>query len=193
MIIILKQGANKEQVTEITHWIETNANVQVNPIFGSMTTILGLVGDTSSVDMGLIRSNELVEDVKRVSEPYKKANRKFHPDDTVIEIENLKLGGGYFQTIAGPCSVESEEQIIEVARAVKAAGAKMLRGGAFKPRTSPYSFQGMRAEGLELLLKAKKETGLPIVSELMSLSHLDLFADVDVIQIGARNMQNFEL
>ena len=193
MIIILKQGANKEQVTEITHWIETNANVQVNPIFGSMTTILGLVGDTSSVDMGLIRSNELVEDVKRVSEPYKKANRKFHPDDTVIEIESLKLGGGYFQTIAGPCSVESEEQIIEVARAVKAAGAKMLRGGAFKPRTSPYSFQGMRAEGLELLLKAKKETGLPIVSELMSLSHLDLFADVDVIQIGARNMQNFEL
>jgi len=193
LIIILKQGANKEQVTEITHWIETNANVQVNPIFGSMTTILGLVGDTSSVDMGLIRSNELVEDVKRVSEPYKKANRKFHPDDTVIEIENLKLGGGYFQTIAGPCSVESEEQIIEVARAVKAAGAKMLRGGAFKPRTSPYSFQGMRAEGLELLLKAKKETGLPIVSELMSLSHLDLFADVDVIQIGARNMQNFEL
>lgn len=193
MIIILKQGANKEQVTEITHWIENNADVQVNPIFGSMTTILGLVGDTSSVDMGLIRSNELVEDVKRVSEPYKKANRKFHPDDTVIEIENLKLGGGYFQTIAGPCSVESEEQIIEVARAVKAAGAKMLRGGAFKPRTSPYSFQGMRAEGLELLLKAKKETGLPIVSELMSLSHLDLFADVDVIQIGARNMQNFEL
>ena len=193
MIIILKQGANKEQVTEITHWIETNANVQVNPIFGSMTTILGLVGDTSSVDMGLIRSNELVEDVKRVSEPYKKANRKFHPDDTVIEIENLKLGGGYFQTIAGPCSVESEEQIIEVARAVKAAGAKMLRGGAFKPRTSPYSFQGMRAEGLELLLKAKKETGLTIVSEFMSLSHLDLFADVDVIQIGARNMQNFEL
>ena len=193
MIIILKQGANKEQVTEITHWIETNANVQVNPIFGSMTTILGLVGDTSSVDMGLIRSNELVEDVKRVSEPYKKANRKFHPDDTAIEIEDLKLGGGYFQTIAGPCSVESEEQIIEVARAVKAAGAKMLRGGAFKPRTSPYSFQGMRAEGLELLLKAKKETGLPIVSELMSLSHLDLFADVDVIQIGARNMQNFEL
>ena len=193
MIIILKQGANKEQVTEITHWIESNADVQVNPIFGSMTTILGLVGDTSSVDMGLIRSNELVEDVKRVSEPYKKANRKFHPDDTVIEIENLKLGGGYFQTIAGPCSVESEEQIIEVARAVKAAGAKMLRGGAFKPRTSPYSFQGMRAEGLELLLKAKKETGLPIVSELMSLSHLDLLADVDVIQIGARNMQNFEL
>ena len=193
MIIILKQGANAEQVQQISQWIESNANVQVNPIVGSMTTILGLVGDTSSVDMGLIRSNELVEDVKRVSEPYKKANRKFHPDDTVIEIGEQKLGGGYFQVIAGPCSVESEEQILEVARSVNAAGAKMLRGGAFKPRTSPYSFQGMRAEGLELLLEAKKETGMPIVSELMSLAHFDLFEDVDVIQIGARNMQNFEL
>lgn len=193
MIIILKQGANKEQVEKISHWIESNANVHVNPIVGSMTTILGLVGDTSSVDMGLIRSNELVEDVKRVSEPYKKANRKFHPDDSIMQIGEEKLGGGNFQVIAGPCSVESEEQILEVAQAVKAAGAKMLRGGAFKPRTSPYSFQGMRAEGLELLLKAKKATGMPIVSELMSLSHLDLFEDVDVIQIGARNMQNFEL
>ena len=157
MIIILKQGANAEQVQQISQWIESNANVQVNPIVGSMTTILGLVGDTSSVDMGLIRSNELVEDVKRVSEPYKKANRKFHPDDTVIKIGEQKLGGGYFQVIAGPCSVESEEQILEVARSVNAAGAKMLRGGAFKPRTSPYSFQGMRAEGLELLLEAKKK------------------------------------
>lgn len=157
MIIILKQGTEKEQVQQLSSWLESNANVHVNPIYGSMTTILGLVGDTSSVDMGLIRSNELVEDVKRVSEPYKKANRKFHPDDTVIEIGEQKLGGGYFQVIAGPCSVESEEQILEVARAVKAAGAKMLRGGAFKPRTSPYSFQGMRAEGLELLLKAKKK------------------------------------
>ena len=193
MIIILKQGTEKEQVQQLSSWLESNANVHVNPIYGSMTTILGLVGDTSSVDMGLIRSNELVEDVKRVSEPYKKANRKFHPDDTVIEIGEQKLGGGYFQVIAGPCSVESEEQILEIARAVKAAGAKMLRGGAFKPRTSPYSFQGMRAEGLELLLKAKKETGMPIVSELMNVSHLDLFEDVDVIQIGARNMQNFEL
>lgn len=193
MIIILKQGANKAQVGEISHWIESNANVTVNPIYGSMTTILGLVGDTSSVDMGLIRSNELVEDIKRVSEPYKKANRKFHPDDTILQIGEQKLGGEYFQIIAGPCSVESEEQILEVARSVNKSGAKMLRGGAFKPRTSPYSFQGMRAEGLELLLKAKKETGMPIVSELMSLAHLDLFEDVDVIQIGARNMQNFEL
>ena len=193
MIIILKPGANKAQVGEISQWIEEHANVSVNPIYGSMTTILGLVGDTSSVDMGLIQSNELVEAVKRVSEPYKKANRKFHPDDTVLQIGDLKLGGDYFQIIAGPCSVESEEQILEVARNVHNSGAKMLRGGAFKPRTSPYSFQGMRAEGLELLLKAKKETGMPIVSELMSLAHLDLFEDVDVIQIGARNMQNFEL
>lgn len=193
MIIILKQGATNEQVNQISSWIESNAAVQVNPIVGSMTTILGLVGDTSSVDMGLMRSNELVEDVKRVSEPYKKANRKFHPDDTIIEVNGQKLGGNHFQMIAGPCSVESEAQIVKVAKAVKAAGATMLRGGAFKPRTSPYSFQGMRAEGLELLLKAKKETGLPIVTELMSLKHLDLFEDVDIIQIGARNMQNFEL
>lgn len=193
MIIILKQGVDKKQVEQLSSWLESNADVHVNPIFGSMTTILGLVGDTSSVDMGSIRSNEMVEDVKRVSEPYKKANRKFHPDDTVIEIGKQKIGGGHFQVIAGPCSVESKEQILEVAGAVSAAGAKMLRGGAFKPRTSPYSFQGMRAEGLELLLEAKKETGMPIVSELMSLSHLELFEDVDVIQIGARNMQNFEL
>ena len=147
MIIILKPGANKAQVGEISLWIEEHANVSVNPIYGSMTTILGLVGDTSSVDMGLIQSNELVEAVKRVSEPYKKANRKFHPDDTVLQIGDLKLGGDYFQIIAGPCSVESEEQILEVARNVHNSGAKMLRGGAFKPRTSPYSFQGMRAEG----------------------------------------------
>lgn len=193
MIIILKQGVDKKQVEQLSSWLESNADVHVNPIFGSMTTILGLVGDTSSVDMGSIRSNEMVEDVKRVSEPYKKANRKFHPDDTVIEIGKQKIGGGHFQVIAGPCSVESKEQILEVAGAVSAAGSKMLRGGAFKPRTSPYSFQGMRAEGLELLLEAKKETGMPIVSELMSLSHLELFEDVDVIQIGARNMQNFEL
>ena len=193
MIIILKPGVEKDQVQQLSNWLENSADVHVNPIFGSMTTILGLVGDTSSVDMGLIRSNELVEDVKRVSEPYKKANRKFHPDDTVLQIGEEKIGGGHFQVIAGPCSVESEEQILKVARAAKAAGAKMLRGGAFKPRTSPYSFQGMRAEGLELLLEAKKETGMPIVSELMSLAHLDLFNDVDVIQIGARNMQNFEL
>lgn len=193
MIIILKQGTQESQVKEISDWLESSAAVNVNVIRGSLTTILGLVGDTSSVDIDTIRSNDVVEEVKRVQEPYKCANRKFHPDDTIIDVGGPKIGGDYFQVIAGPCSVESEEQIIEVAQAVKAAGAKMLRGGAFKPRTSPYSFQGMRASGLELLLKAKEVTGLPIVSELMSLSHLDLFNDVDVIQIGARNMQNFEL
>lgn len=193
MIIILKQGTQEPQVKEISDWLESSAAVNVNVIRGSLTTILGLVGDTSSVDIDTIRSNDVVEEVKRVQEPYKCANRKFHPDDTIIDVGGPKIGGDYFQVIAGPCSVESEEQIIEVAQAVKAAGARMLRGGAFKPRTSPYSFQGMRASGLELLLKAKEATGLPIVSELMSLSHLDLFNDVDVIQIGARNMQNFEL
>lgn len=193
MIIILKQGVRDQEVQELSNWLENSAAVNVNVIKGSLTTILGLVGDTSSVDIGTIRSNELVEDVKRVQEPYKNANRKFHPDDSVLEIGEQKIGGNHFQVIAGPCSIESEEQIIEVAKAAKAAGAKLLRGGAFKPRTSPYSFQGMRAEGLELLLKAKKETGMPIVSEMMSLAHLDLFADVDVIQIGARNMQNFEM
>lgn len=193
MIIILKQGVRDQEVQELSNWLENSAAVNVNVIKGSLTTILGLVGDTSSVDIGTIRSNELVEDVKRVQEPYKNANRKFHPDDSVLEIGEQKIGGNHFQVIAGPCSIESEEQIIEVAKAAKAAGAKLLRGGAFKPRTSPYSFQGMRAEGLELLLKAKRETGMPIVSEMMSLAHLDLFADVDVIQIGARNMQNFEM
>lgn len=193
MIIILKQGVRDQEVQELSNWLENSAAVNVNVIKGSLTTILGLVGDTSSVDIGTIRSNELVEDVKRVQEPYKNANRKFHPDDSVLEIGEQKIGGNHFQVIAGPCSIESEEQIIEIAKAAKAAGAKLLRGGAFKPRTSPYSFQGMRAEGLELLLKAKKETGMPIVSEMMSLAHLDLFADVDVIQIGARNMQNFEM
>lgn len=193
MIIILKQGVSEKQVHDLSTWVEHHANVQVSPIVGSMTTILGLVGDTSSVDMGLLRSNEVVEDVKRVSEPYKKANRKFHPDDSVLQVGDLKIGGGNFQVMAGPCSVESEEQILEVATNVKKAGANMLRGGAFKPRTSPYSFQGMRAEGIELLLEAKKETGMPIVSELMSVEHLPLFEEVDVIQIGARNMQNFEL
>ncbi len=193
MIIILKQGVNETQMQELSNWLVDHANVQVSPIFGSISTVLGLVGDTSSLDMGLIRSNDVVEDVLRVSEPYKKANRKFHPDDSVVQIGDLKIGGGNFQVIAGPCSVESEAQILEVARSVKAAGANMLRGGAFKPRTSPYSFQGMRAEGIELLLEAKKETGMPIVSELMSVEHLPVFEYVDVIQVGARNMQNFEL
>jgi 3-deoxy-7-phosphoheptulonate synthase len=156
-------------------------------------TVLGLIGDTSRIDMELLGSLEIVDSVKRVSEPFKQANRKFHPNDTVITIGDVKIGCGNFAMIAGPCSVESEEQIIEVAKAVKASGAQILRGGAFKPRTSPYAFQGMKAAGIDLLLEAKRETGLPIVTEIMNISTLDLFQDVDIIQVGARNMQNFDL
>jgi 3-deoxy-7-phosphoheptulonate synthase len=160
---------------------------------GKEVTILGLIGDTSRVDMELLSSLEIVETVKRVSEPFKQANRKFHPKDTIVDVGDVKIGGGYFAMIAGPCSVESEEQIIEVANAVKASGANILRGGAFKPRTSPYAFQGLKNEGLRLLLEAKKATGLPIITEIMNIRALDLFNDVDIIQIGARNMQNFDL
>ena len=161
---------------------------------GQSATIMGLIGDTASVDIDLINSLDIVETVKRVQEPYKNVNRKFHPDDTVVEIApGVKIGGGNFQVIAGPCSVESEEQVCEVASAVKEAGAGLYRGGAFKPRTSPYAFQGMRDEGIKLLLEAKKKSGLPIVTEVMDISHLPLFENVDVIQVGARNMQNFEL
>ena len=192
MIIILKQNADKEKVQGLLHSLETQG-LTCHRSDGAHTTIIGLVGDTSRVDINSLRANDTVEDVKRVSEPYKAANRKFHPDDTVVTVGEARFGGTHFSAIAGPCSVETEEQIIEVARAVKASGAKLLRGGAFKPRTSPYAFQGLHAEGLELLLLAKKETGLPIVSEIMDLSHLELFRDVDVIQVGARNMQNFEM
>ena len=160
---------------------------------GSHTTILGLIGDTSKIDIENVAAKDVVESVKRVQEPYKNANRKFHPDDTIIDVKGRKIGEGYMDVIAGPCSVESEEQICEIARRVKAAGASFLRGGAFKPRTSPYAFQGLRAEGIELLTEARAKTGLPIVTEIMSLQHLDLFNDVDIIQVGARNMQNFEL
>ena len=160
---------------------------------GSHTTILGLIGDTSKIDIENVAAKDVVESVKRVQEPYKNANRKFHPDDTIIDVKGRKIGEGYMNVIAGPCSVESEEQICEIARRVKAAGASFLRGGAFKPRTSPYAFQGLRAEGIELLTEARAKTGLPIVTEIMSLQHLDLFNDVDIIQVGARNMQNFEL
>lgn len=158
--------------------------------------MLGLVGDTSGIDIDLIKALDIVEDVKRIQEPYKNANRKFHPEDTVVVIDeekDIKIGGGNFQIIAGPCSVESEEQVCGIAQAVQKSGATLLRGGAFKPRTSPYAFQGLRAEGLKLLLEAKKLTGMPIVTEIMDLSQLPLFDDVDVIQVGARNMQNFEL
>ncbi|MBS5660178.1 MAG: 3-deoxy-7-phosphoheptulonate synthase [Clostridiales bacterium] len=192
MVIILKQNQEKAKVDELIHWLE-NFQVQVNVVNGSHTTILGLIGDTSKIDIENVAAKDVVESVKRVQEPYKNANRKFHPDDTIIDVKGRKIGEGYMDVIAGPCSVESEEQICEIARRVKAAGASFLRGGAFKPRTSPYAFQGLRAEGIELLTEARAKTGLPIVTEIMSLQHLDLFNDVDIIQVGARNMQNFEL
>ena len=192
MIVVVKQNTPKEQMDNLTAWL-TNLGIETHPTIGKMQTIIGLVGDTSKIDIDLIKALDIVEDVKRIQEPYKAANRKFHPDDTVIEVGKAKIGGGNFLTIAGPCSVETEEQIVEVARAVKASGADMLRGGAFKPRTSPYSFQGLREEGLRLLKLAKKETGLPIVTEIMDINQLPNFEDVDVIQVGARNMQNFEM
>ncbi len=193
MIIVLKQDVNKKAVDELCSYIEAH-DIKVNEVIGTHKTIIGLIGDTHKIDLEAIQARDIVESVQRVQEPYKAVNRKFHPEDTVIEIANgVKIGDGNVSVIAGPCSVESEEQIIDTCTKVKAAGANLLRGGAFKPRTSPYSFQGMKGEGIKLLLEAKKATGLPIVTELMSLEHLDLFADVDVIQIGARNMQNFEL
>ena len=192
MIAILKNGTTPSQIQHLVDWLK-NLNLDVHISEGTEVTILGLVGDTSRVDIDLLKSLEMVETVKRVSEPFKQANRKFHPKDTIIEVGNARIGGGYFAVIAGPCSVESEEQIIAVANAVKESGASILRGGAFKPRTSPYAFQGMKDEGIRLLLEAKKATGLPIVTEIMNISTLDLFADVDIIQVGARNMQNFDL
>ena len=192
MIAILKRGTTPAQTQHLVDWLK-QMNLDVHISEGKEVTVLGLIGDTSRVDMDLLKSLEMVETVKRVSEPFKQANRKFHPQDTVIEAGGVKIGGGYFAMIAGPCSVESEEQIIGVAQAVKASGADILRGGAFKPRTSPYAFQGMKGEGIRLLLEAKKATGMPIVTEIMNISTLDLFADVDIIQVGARNMQNFDL
>jgi 3-deoxy-7-phosphoheptulonate synthase len=193
MIIILKNQAPEQKTKVLRNWLEQQ-NVEIHASTGEFQTIWGLVGDTSKIDTDLIEGLEIVEGIRRISEPYKQANRKFHPDDTVITVgDGIKIGGGNFQFFAGPCSIESEEQIITVAKAVKAAGATILRGGAFKPRTSPYAFQGMRNEGLGLLLEAKKETGMPIVTEIMDASHIDLFEDVDIIQVGARNMQNFEL
>lgn len=192
MIIIPKKDYDARQLDNLVFWLK-DKGLEVHISKGADMTIIGLIGDTSKIDIDLIRSLDVVEDVKRIQEPFKNANRKFHPDDTVVDVNGVKIGGGNFQFIAGPCSVESEAQIIEVAEAVKAAGAKLLRGGAFKPRTSPYAFQGLRGEGIKLLLKAKKETGLPIVTEIMDISQLPLFEDVDVLQVGARNMQNFEL
>ncbi len=192
MIAVLKQGTTDTQTQHLIEWLK-NMNLDVHISKGQEVTILGLIGDTSRVDMELLGSLDIVESVKRVSEPFKQVNRKFHPLDTVVEVGQAKVGGGNFAMIAGPCSVESEEQIIEVAMAVKAAGANILRGGAFKPRTSPYAFQGMKGAGIELLVKAKNATGLPIITEIMNISTLELFNDVDIIQVGARNMQNFDL
>ncbi|MBQ7965142.1 MAG: 3-deoxy-7-phosphoheptulonate synthase [Ruminococcus sp.] len=192
MIAIIKQGVKPEQIETLTQWLESQ-NLTVHLSKGEYTTILGLVGDTSRVDIELLENLEIVEKVKRISEPFKSANRKFHPVDSVIDVSGVKIGGGHFAVIAGPCSVESEEQIVEVAKRVKESGATLLRGGAFKPRTSPYDFQGLQADGLELLKIAKQETGMPIVTEIMNANHLPLFDDVDLIQVGARNMQNFEL
>ena len=192
MIAVLKSGATDRQIENLSEWLKAQG-LDVHISKGCQHTVIGLIGDTAKIDEDLLAGLEMVESVKRISEPFKSANRKFHPDDTVIRVGNTTVGGGSLTVMAGPCSIESEEQVLEIARAVKAAGATMLRGGAFKPRTSPYDFQGLKAEGIEFLLNAKKETGLPVVTEIMNANHLALFEEVDVIQVGARNMQNFEL
>lgn len=193
MIIVLKPSASPEQIMNFTNMLKEEYNVKVNKWEGVHSTVLGLIGDTTKIDMDYIDAQDIVENVKRVQEPYKKANRKFHPDDTKIKINDDITIGGSLHIMAGPCSVESETQIVDIAKSVKASGATFLRGGAFKPRTSPYAFQGLKAEGLDLLKIARKETGLPIVTEIMRASHIDMFENVDIIQVGARNMQNFEL
>ena len=192
MIVILKKNPEEKQLNNLMAWLKS-LGIAIHPSEGATHLVLGLVGDTSVVDIDLLRALDIVEDVKRVQEPYKNANRKFHEEDSIIPVGNTQIGGNVFSVIAGPCSIESEEQVCLIATAVKAAGATMLRGGAFKPRTSPYAFQGLRGHGLELLLEAKRLTGLPVVTEIMDLSQLPLFDEVDVIQVGARNMQNFEL
>ena len=192
MIIILKENANKSEIDLLKKKVG-DLGLNIHESIGEHTHIIGLVGDTSKVDIATIQNIDCVSDIKRVSEPYKAVNRKFHPIDTIVNVDGRKIGEGYFAVMAGPCSVESEEQIIEVAKRVKEAGASVLRGGAYKPRTSPYAFQGLKAEGIELLLKAKKEVGLPIVSEITNINNLEQFSDVDIIQVGARNMQNFDL
>ncbi|MBR6935826.1 MAG: 3-deoxy-7-phosphoheptulonate synthase [Clostridia bacterium] len=192
MIVVLKSNVNENRRKQLISWLESQG-LGVHISTGAYQTVLGLIGDTAKVDMELIESLDIVESVKRVSETFKRCNRKFHPDDTVVNAKGVKIGGGNFCMIAGPCSVETEEQIVSIAKAVKASGANILRGGAFKPRTSPYDFQGLKATGLELLKIARQETGLPIVSEIMSAHDLKLFEDVDILQVGARNMQNFDL
>ena len=192
MIVVLKHGAEPDKREQLIGWLK-NQGLGVHVSEGAYQTVLGLIGDTARVDMDLIESLSIVDSVKRVTEPFKCCNRKFHPDDMIVQVGDVKVGGGNFCMIAGPCSVESEEQIVAVAKAVKASGANILRGGAFKPRTSPYDFQGLKAEGIELLKIARKETGLPIVTEIMGTNYLPLFEDVDLIQVGAHNMQNFDL
>lgn len=194
MIIVLKNTATSEQSVLFKNMLQQKYNVKVNEWVGIESTVLGLIGDTTQVDIDYISAQDIVESVKRVQEPYKKANRKFHPDNTVISFDGgQKIGDGNLCIMAGPCSVESEEQLNGIAEKVKKSGATFLRGGAFKPRTSPYSFQGLKAEGLDLLKEARRVTGLPIVTEIMRVSHIDMFENVDIIQVGARNMQNFEL
>ena len=192
MVVAIRMVQDRSRIENFLEWVKAQG-LGVHVSEGDNTTIVGLVGDTSCIDIDLVRSFDIVESVIRIQEPYKKANRRFHPMDSIIDVCGHKFGGKHFQIIAGPCSVESEEQIVEIARAVKAAGATVLRGGAYKPRTSPYSFQGLREEGIDLLRLARLETGLPICTEIMSERQIDDFYDVDILQVGARNMQNFEL
>lgn len=192
MIAVLKETATEQQISNLVNWFESQG-LKVNRSQGDFVTILGLIGDTTKIDIDLLRGLDIIDNVMRISEPFKKANRKFHPEDSVVDIGGVKIGGGNFAVMAGPCSVENEEQIIETAKAVKEAGATLLRGGAYKPRTSPYDFQGLHEEGIKLLIKAREITGLPIVSEIMSPDQISVFEDVDCLQVGARNMQNFDL
>lgn len=192
MIAVLKKGVPKTQVDNLIAWLEEQ-NIRVHLSEGEFQTVLGFIGDTSNIDTELIEGLDIVQSITRITEPFKSANRKFHPENTVVDINGVKIGDGNFALIAGPCSVESETQILGIAEAVKASGATLLRGGAFKPRTSPYDFQGLKAEGIDFLLEAKEATGMPIVTEIMNANHLHMFENVDVIQVGARNMQNFDL
>ena len=192
MIAILKEGTTIQQRDSLCDWFRS-MGLEVHLSEGQYKTIIGLIGDTSKVDINLVESLNMIESVKRITEPYKNANRKFHTDDSVVDISGIKIGGGNFQIIAGPCSVESREQILSVAESVKASGAALLRGGGFRPRASSYDFQGLKGDGLDLLLEAREKTGLPIVTEIMNVRDIDLFEDIDVIQVGARNMQNFDL
>ena len=192
MIAVVRHGATEKQISGLRSWFHARG-LKTHVSEGEFQTIIGLIGDVGKIDTDLVEGLEIVDSVKRISDPFKRANRKFRPKDTVVEVGGVKIGGGNFQIIAGPCSVESPEQILSIAENVQKSGAGLLRGGAFKPRTSPYNFQGLRAEGIELLLEAKKKTGMPIVTEIMNAVHLPLFEEVDIIQVGARNMQNFEL